>query len=392
MTTWLAIGELVDQVNKVDPGRLWPDKTFAYIDIASVDQAAKAIVEPQQVAGSEAPSRARQLVRTGDVLVSTVRPNLNAVAEVPQALDGAIASTGFAVLRPRAAQLHPRYLYHWVRSREFVAAMVGRATGASYPAVSDRIVKSSELPLPPMEEQRRIAAMLDQADELRAKRQVARSLDYVLGAAVLVDVVGDPYTNPHEWPIVPLASVVDDGDRINYGVVQPGPEVEGGVPLVRVSDLVGGNVRHDCLKRIAPEVEVKYRRSRIRGNEVLVSCVGSIGLIALASERETGFNIARAVARVPLNSEVSRAYVAAYLASPFAQGYFVRELRTVAQPTLNIKQITELPLLLPSAPVQQMFEKRMAILEAHRLRSACSSELLDEIFFSLQHRAIAGQL
>ena len=100
-----AIGEQVDPVSSWTPERDDPDGVFTYVDLSAVDQDAKIVSGARELACAEAPSRARQLIRAGDVLVSTVRPNLNGVALVPPELDGATASTGFCVLRPRAGQL-----------------------------------------------------------------------------------------------------------------------------------------------------------------------------------------------------------------------------------------------------------------------------------------------
>ena len=79
-------------------------REFTYVDIGSVDRETKRIVDPKVLPSSKAPSRAKQLLKTGDVLVSMTRPNLNAVALVPPDLDGAIGSTGFHVLRARDAE------------------------------------------------------------------------------------------------------------------------------------------------------------------------------------------------------------------------------------------------------------------------------------------------
>src|SRR5690606_29415613 len=176
---------------------------------SAVDQDAKAVTGARELACSEAPSRARQLVRVGDVLVSTVRPNLNGVALVPAELDGATASTGFCVLRPRAGQLDSRYLYQWVKSPRFVSDMVRKATGASYPAVSDRIVCESKRPLPPLPEQRRIAEILDKADALRAKRRAALAQLDTLTQSIFLDMFGDPATNPKGWPRKELQDLFD---------------------------------------------------------------------------------------------------------------------------------------------------------------------------------------
>ncbi len=85
-----------------DP-RKKPDKSFMYVDIASIDRSLKVITSKSEILGADAPSRARKEIREGDILVSTVRPNLNTVAMVPTELDGQIASTGFCVLRPKDA-------------------------------------------------------------------------------------------------------------------------------------------------------------------------------------------------------------------------------------------------------------------------------------------------
>ncbi len=211
MSAWktVPVGELVESTKTWNPSRSDPDEVFDYIDLSAVDQAAKAIVGAREVTCGDAPSRARQIVSAGDVLVSTVRPNLNGIAKVPVDLDGATASTGFCVLRPRKNVLSSSYLFHWVKSPGFVADMVSKATGASYPAVSDRIVFESALAVPPLPEQRRIAAILDQADALRAKRREALAQLDSLTQAIFIEMFGDPVVNPKGWPFVPFGEVCE---------------------------------------------------------------------------------------------------------------------------------------------------------------------------------------
>jgi type I restriction enzyme S subunit len=108
------IGDLCESIERVFPQQLGPG-SFRYIDISSVDNEHKKITDVREIANEEAPSRARQVIRGGDVLVSTVRPELNAVALVPNDLNGAICSTGFCVLRAKQHILEPEYLFAWVR-------------------------------------------------------------------------------------------------------------------------------------------------------------------------------------------------------------------------------------------------------------------------------------
>ena len=141
-----AIGQLCAPIQTWTPTRFPDAPPFRYIDIGSVDQESKEIIKAAIIQPASAPSRARQKVFAGDILVSTVRPNLNAVAIVPPDLHGATASTGFCVLRPCAPIATTELLFAIVRSEQFVKSMVEQATGASYPAVTDRIVKSFMVP------------------------------------------------------------------------------------------------------------------------------------------------------------------------------------------------------------------------------------------------------
>ncbi|WP_220293477.1 restriction endonuclease subunit S [Streptomyces sp. MBT84] len=366
-------------------------ESFTYIDIAAVDAKTKLITGAREIETVNAPSRARQIVRNGDVIVSTVRPNLNAVALVPPKLDGAVASTGFCVLRP-GSHLNSEYLFHWVRSSRFVEEMVRQATGQSYPAISDRIVKGSSIPVFDIVHQERIAAILGQAETLRAKRRDAIALLDALAQSVFLDMFGDPFVNSSGFEVCELEDLVADGDRINYGVVQPGQHVEGGIPLIRSGDLGRLGVDRSSLMRISPDVESGYARSRIKGNEILIGCVGAIGEVAVVSNEDVGSNIARAVARVPIAGDADREYVAAYLRMDFAQQYFTRELRTVAQPTLNIKQIKSMPVMFPPSSLRSEFAERVRCVTQQRVTQVAHLAALDELFTSLQHRAFSGML
>ena len=216
----MSVEEGIVSVTSWNPRTSELSGDFDYIDLSSIDQASKAITRVTETAPKNAPSRARQVVASGDILVATVRPNLNAVAEVPVELDGATASTGFCVLRPDPRKLDSRYLYHWVRTDYFVREMVKLATGANYPAVSDRIVKNSLMPFPEIIGQKRIATILDKADILRRKRQQAIDLADQFLRSVFLDMFGDPVTNPKGWEIKKFGEVekLDRGKSKHKGI------------------------------------------------------------------------------------------------------------------------------------------------------------------------------
>ncbi|MGH7846927.1 MAG: restriction endonuclease subunit S [Candidatus Binatia bacterium] len=305
---------------------------------------------------------------------------------------GVDATTNQAVCHiipdPKVAEV--RFLFYALCNQ--VSNLIARGVGGAQPNISQGIIKDLVLALPPLTEQRRIAEVLDRAEALRAKRRAALAQLDSLSQSLFLDLFGDPATNSKGFPKKALNSLVRGDDTINYGVVQPGNDLDEGVPLVRVGDLIDGKVKHADLKRIAPSIEATYKRSRLRGDEILVSCVGSIGVVALADESVKGFNIARAVARIPLAETTSRIFMAAYLKTDFVQRYFTNELRTVSQPTLNIKQLSETLVVLPPIELQREFARR--VLAVEKLKSAQRASLaeMDALVASLQHRAFRGEL
>ena len=153
-----ALAELVVDVGAINPGND-PEAAICYIDIGAIDSAAGTVATPKIVKGCDAPSRARQRIKTGDVLFSLVRPGLRAIASVP-ALSNPVASTGLCVLSA-AAGVEPRFLYHWVRHEEFLRAVVALQRGVSYPAVRAVDLLRQTVPLAPSLEQAKIVEKLE---------------------------------------------------------------------------------------------------------------------------------------------------------------------------------------------------------------------------------------
>jgi hypothetical protein len=148
---------------------LRPDETFLYVDIASIDVSSGTITNPQELTGSEAPSRARKVIRTSDVLVSTVRPTRGAIAVVPESLDNQICSTGFTVLRCKEG-VDPYFLQFVLRLASTAEQFRKFSTGSSYPAILDGDVMKTLVPGGTSEERNFIArstvAALEERNEL----------------------------------------------------------------------------------------------------------------------------------------------------------------------------------------------------------------------------------
>src|SRR5437588_35204 len=118
---------------------------------------------------------------------------------------------------------------------------------------------------------------------------------------------------PSGWDYEPLSSLVDTTRGISYGIVQPGSHSGSGVPIVRVNNLKQGRINTGDVLRVDAAIESKYQRTRLRGGEVLLSLVGSLGECAVVPRDLAGWNVARAVAVIPVVPEIGPQWVAACL-------------------------------------------------------------------------------
>jgi len=160
-----------------------PDYEFDYLEISNVEY--HGIVDPnaiERLRFEDAPSRARRRVAAGSTVISSVRPNLQAVAFFPDAPAHFVCSTGFNVVEPQPSRLSPQFAYYHLISENARQYFEAAATGVGYPAVGDKEFNAIAVPLPPLPEQRRIAAYLDAScaaidAAVAAKRRQLETLD-----------------------------------------------------------------------------------------------------------------------------------------------------------------------------------------------------------------------
>lgn len=205
----------------------------------------------------------------------------------------------------------------------------------------------------------------------------------------------DPDFVPRGWAVMSLDELTT-GDRTSaYGVLQPGPDVPGGVPLVRVGDLAQRRVKGDGLKRIDPQIAASYARTELHGGELLVSLVGTIGRCGVAPPTLLGANVARAVGMFPLADQVHPEFVAAALSAPSAQRRLVGAANEVARKTLNLNDLRRFPVAVPPLAQQQEITARVTELEqlarAALQQSNAARDDLGELRQSIARDAVTGR-
>ncbi len=290
--------------------------------------------------------------------------------------------------------------------------------------ISQDALRTIEMPLPPEAEQKRIAQTLDtlqaQIDALKARIDatsilVERMRKSVLASAMIGSVaafspplvsstgsrtkltLGDESLNvPAGWGSASLGSLLDSDRKLCYGVVQPGPEVESGIEMVRVCDIDGGKIAWDNVRKIASDVDNEYRRSRIARGDILLSIVGSIGRAAIV-RKDSSANIARAVARLSVDrSRLTPEWLFLWLTCPSVQWWLASSSKEVARKTLNLKELSELPVLLPTIAEQTEIVRRVdqlfAIADQLEAKVSTAKQRMDSLTHSLLAKAFRGEL
>jgi type I restriction enzyme S subunit len=395
---WVPLESVVLKTERRNPAKP-PDEPFIYVDISSIDSKIGAIVDPRRLQGREAPSRARKVIRSGDVIFAITRPYLRNIALVPDRYDDQICSTGFCVLQANRELLDPSWLYHLCRSDVVLDQVLPRMRGASYPAVTDGDVLTSEIPLPPLDEQRRIVARIEELfariEEARRLRAAADEDAERLMSAALEEIFREAETEG--WPIKTVGNVIEG--KPQYGTSQKASEEPVGVPILRMGNIVDDQVSFDSLKYInlPPDEEAKYL---LREGDILFNRTNSAELVGKSAVYPGGRRAVFASYLIRIVADCRKAmphFVAAYINSPLGRQYIQSQLtRAIGQVNVNAKKLQAMPIPVPPLPEQRRIVEYLdgvqaQVVELKRLQAESAAEL-ERLSGAVLARAFRGEL
>ena len=285
-------------------------------------------------------------------------------------------------------RIDSRFLYHYLKTVDFYAL----APATTVPALRKSELDGIRVPFFPLEEQRRIAAILDQAETLRTQRRTALALQGSLTQSLFLDMFGDPVANPKGWQARELQDVVKQDTIVTYGIVQAGEEFPGGIPYIRTGDIVDGSIRLSGLRHTDPEIAAKFARSRVEENEIVMSIRATVGTTALVPVELSGANLTQGTARIAPGADVHFQYLLYFLRSDATQQWIERQVKGATFREITLGRLRELPVLVPPLLLQQTFATRIASIEALKTTHRRALAALDALFASLQQRAFAGAL
>ncbi len=394
------------------PANTAADYEFDYLEISNVNN--HGIVDPnaiERLRYEDAPSRARRRLAQNCTAISSVRPNLQAVAFIENAPDDLLCSTGFNVVRPAAHKLSPKFAYYALLSDGARQYFEATAKGVGYPAVDDKDFQSFNIPIPPLPEQQRIAAYLDAScaaidAAVAAKRRQLETLDALCSSILLHALtiglnkkVETRSTGATVLPQIPLGwrfGRLKSVASIRYGLGQPPAELESGVAMIRATDVDGGTIRTDKLLRVDPEELPPDRNPYLKAGEIIVVRSGAYtGDSAIVPPELEG-----TVAGYDMVVTVTRAssrFVAYCLLSRYVlEGQLLLLTLRAAQPHLNAEELGTVLLALPPTRKEQeaiadFLDTKLA--EVQRIVTGIEPQIATLTAYrkSLIHECVTGQ-
>lgn len=353
---------------------------ISYIDISSIDNSVQEVNSTTSFTMSNAPSRAQQKVEYGDIIVSTVRPNLKNVALIKQHDSNLVASSGFCVLRT-TDDIERNYLFRYITSDIFTQHLMKLTTGANYPAVRDLDVRDSTIPLPPQSTQLAIVSELDKINELiRLKKEQLKDFDN-LAQSLFYEMFGDPVENEKGWEVKKLGDVCTD---IKYGTSKPATE-NGRYTYLRMCNLTtDGFLDLSNTKQIdIPDDEIE--KCIVRYGDILFNRTNSIELVGKTClfDQKEPMVIAGYIIRVRLNDTL----LPVVLARMFNLTSIKKLLRSMAkgavnQANINSKELASIRIPLPPLSLQHLFAQRIEQIEREKSEVQKSIQDLETLLAS----------
>ena len=369
-----------------------PDHSFHYIDVSSIKNFS--LSDLKTILPVDAPSRARKIVKDGMILYSTVRPYLNNVCVASNINCETIASTAFATFSC-ISTAYNKYVFYVLISPYFVSYVKSVQQGISYPAINNKQFFSSLIPLPPLEEQKRIVAKLEQLlplvdeygkayekleelnaefpDKLKAsvlqsaiKGQLVPQLDSEHAVEQIGKVPEDvPFEIPEKWTFVKLSNI---SVKVHYGYTASAAD-KGNYKLLRITDISSGYVNWDTVPFCHVD-EKAISKMKLAQNDLVIARSGaSVGTAYLIKELKCDAVFASYLIRViPKLDLVYPKYLEIFCKSPFYWKQIQKSSTGTAQLNVNAKSLNNLDLPLPPLEEQKRIvakvEEMFALIDA----------------------------
>ena len=326
-------------------------------------------------------------LKPGDILIARMPDPLGRACFFPGDSKPCVTVVDICIVRVNPSIVHSQWLVHFINSSNFQRQITNSITGTTRQRISRGNLAKVEIPLPSLEEQKRIAAILDKADAIRRKRQQAIDLTDQLLRSVFLDMFGDPVTNPKGWEKVKLDELCD---ICRGGSPRPIQDYLGGnIPWIKIGDATKDNdIYIESTKEKIYESGLSKTRLLKPGALIFANCGVSLGFARI-------LKIAGCIHDGWLSIEImDKRLNQIFLLKAINQ--ITKHFQIIApdgtQPNLNTSIMKDFELILPPNELQEKFEKIVQNVNSMRKNFVEASDIADRAVSSITQRAFSGEL
>ena len=284
----------------------------------------------------------------GDVLLMSRNPHLRKAGVVD--FEGICSDVSYVCRTKDENVLLQRYLPFIFQTDHFWDFAESNKKGSTNFFLNWSDFEKYEFNLPPIEIQRELTELLWAAENTKlAYVDLLRQTDELVKSQFIEMV--QPMIDAGET--TPLVDLIRPDRPVTYGILKPGTNVEGGIPVIRVKDYPNGEIIQEDMLHTTPEIDAKYVRSHLLPGDLLLSIGGSVGRMAIVPPKLEGANITQHTARLSFAEKVLTKYVMGVLEMPSLQHIMESQIKGVAQKGLNLADVKQFPIPVPSIGTQQ---------------------------------------
>jgi len=295
-----------------------------------------------------------QYLKEGDVLICASSGSKNLVGKavvIPNDLDAAFGAFCKVVRIKAVSDVNPEFIRLFFLSKNYRDAISECSVGANINNIKTDHLDNLRINIPNYNIQCFAVEYLHKLQRaIDLKRKQLNDLDELVKSK-FQEMFGDPIENEKGWDVKKLEEIVAEGCSISYGIVQPGIGVEDGVPVVRPVDMINTFVSRQGLKQTTKEISNSYKRTVLKGNEILLCVRGITGMVALASEELKGCNVTRGIAPIECNERNNRWFVYYQFLTNGIQQHIAEHTKGIALKQINMEDVRKIPFIIP--PIEQ---------------------------------------
>jgi type I restriction enzyme, S subunit len=330
------------------------------------------------------------MLADGDILIS-LTGNVGRVGVIEQSMLPAALNQRVGALQIESQAVDQKYLFHVLNSDNFEQDAIKNSKGIAQLNLSSKWIENFEFPLPPLPEQKRIAAILDAADALRAKRRESLAQLDALLQSTFLEMFGDPVANPKGWEV----RVIGDLLSANYGTSKKANSEHGAYPILRMNNITyQGEWNFSSLKYIDLD-EKELPKHLVHKGQLLFNRTNSKELVGKTAvfRKETPMAFAGYLVRGIVNHLADPEYIGAFMNTAQIKIFLQNKCKSiVGMANINAKEFQAIPIPKPPLHLQRRFATIVESVEQQKALQRAHLTELDALFASLQHRAFNGEL